>query len=183
MPLPQDAVVDKNIANVEAIGDTIKSIVKQSGTRHKHAAVAVAGSSVITKTISMPASLSSEELEEQIELEADQYIPYSLDEVSLDFEVQGPSDKSAEMVDVLLAASRRENVDDRVEVLEIAGLKAQVIDVEAYAMENAFALIVDQLPDSDADQTVAIVDTGATMTTLNVIYQNRIIYTREQGFE
>lgn len=181
-PLPQDAVVDRNIANVEVIGNTIKSVLKNSNSKQKYAAVAVAGSAVITKVISMPASMTNDELEGQIELEADQYIPYSLDEVSLDFEVLGPNEKNSEMVDVLLAASRKENVEDRVAALEIAGLKAKIVDVEAYAMENTFSLIADQLPDGGDHQTIAIADTGATMTTLNVIHDNRIIYTREQGF-
>ena len=181
-PLPVDAVVDKNIANVEIIGNTIRSVLKTSNSKLKHAAVAVAGSAVITKVISMPGSLSADELEGQIELEADQYIPYSLDEVSLDFEVQGPSEKNSEMVDVLLAASRKENVEDRVAALEIAGLKTKIVDVEAYAIENTFSLIADQLPEGGDHQTIAIADVGSTMTTLNVIHNNRIIYTREQGF-
>lgn len=180
--LPLDAVVDKNIANVEIIGNSIRSVLKGSSSKLKHAAVAVAGSAVITKVISMPASLSADELEGQIELEADQYIPYSLDEVSLDFEVQGPNEKNPEMVDVLLAASRKENVEDRVAALEIAGLKANIVDVEAYAMENTFSLVADQLPEGGDHQTIAIADIGSTMTTLNVIHNNRIIYTREQGF-
>ncbi len=180
--LPVDAVVDKNIANVEIIGNSIKSVLKGSSSKLKHAAVAVAGSAVITKVISMPASLNADELEGQIELEADQYIPYSLDEVSLDFEVQGPNEKNPEMVDVLLAASRKENVEDRVAALEIAGLKANIVDVEAYAMENTFSLVADQLPEGGDHQTIAIADIGSTMTTLNVIHNNRIIYTREQGF-
>lgn len=180
--LPLDAVVDKNIANVEIIGNSIRSVLKGSSSKLKHAAVAVAGSAVITKVISMPASLSADELEGQIELEADQYIPYSLDEVSLDFEVQGPNEKNPEMVDVLLAASRKENVEDRVAALEIAGLKANIVDVEAYAMENTFSLVADQLPEGGDYQTIAIADIGSTMTTLNVIHNNRIIYTREQGF-
>jgi type IV pilus assembly protein PilM len=145
-------------------------------------AVAVASSSVITKVISMPASLTSEELEAQIELEADQYIPYALDEVSLDFEVLGRSEKNSEMEDVLLVASRRENVEDRVAALELAGLKVEIVDVESYALENAFSLVLDQLPEANSGMTVAIADIGATMTTLNVLHRNRIIYTREQGF-
>jgi type IV pilus assembly protein PilM len=181
-PLPLDAVIDKNIAKVEIIGNVIKSVIKQSGTRLKHAAVAVPSSSVITKVISMPASLSEDDLEAQIELEADQYIPYSLDEVSLDFEVQGRADKNPDMVDVLLVASRKENVEDRVAALEMAGLKAEVVDVESYALENACNLILDQLPYYNPDQTIAVADVGSTMTTLNVIHKRRIIYTREQGF-
>jgi len=181
-PLPQDAVIDKNIANVDVIADTIAVAVKQSGTKLKQAAVAVAGSSVMTKMITMPAVLNDDELEEQIMVEADQYVPYSLDDVSFDFEVQHENENNPELVDVLFAASRKENVNDRVEALAKAGLKARVVDVEAFAIENAFTLLADQLPDAIEGQTVAIVDTGATMTTLNVLYNLRTVYTREQGF-
>ena len=181
-PLPPNIVVDKDITNLDVIGNTIQSALKISNSRLKHAAVAVTGSAVISKIISMPADLSDDELKDQIELEADQYIPYSLDEVSLDFEVQGPNEKNPELVDVLLAASRKENVEDRVAALELAGLKAQIVDVEAYAMENAFSLLIDQLPDHSEDVTVAIADIGATMTNVNVVHKNKIIYTREQAF-
>jgi type IV pilus assembly protein PilM len=181
-PLPQDAVVDKTIANVDVIGDVIKTALKQSGSKVKDACVAVSGSAVMTKIISMPASLEEEDMEEQILVEADQYIPYSLDEVRLDFEVQGASKTNPEMVDVLLAASRKENVDDRVDALKKAGLKAKIVDVEAFATENAFTLLADQLPDSMEGQTIAIADVGATMTTLNVMHDYRTVYTREQNF-
>ncbi|PLY15710.1 MAG: pilus assembly protein PilM [Sedimenticola sp.] len=181
-PLPVNAVVEKNIADVDAVGQAIRNVIRRSGTKSKLAAVAVSGSAVITKIITMPASLSDQEMENQIQLEADQYIPYPLEEVNLDFEVLGVSEKNPEMVDVLLAASRSENVDDRVAALEIAGLKAGIVDVEAYAMENAFSQISEQLPDRGEDQTVAMADIGATTTTLNVLHNRKIIYTREQNF-
>lgn len=181
-PLPQDAIVDKNIANVDVIATAIKKAVKQSGTKTKQACVAVAGSSVMTKVISMPGSLTDDEMEEQILVEADQYVPYSLDEVNLDFEVQGKTENNRDMVDVLLAASRRENIEDRVEAIEKAGLKAKIVDVEAFSMENAFTLLADQLPEAIEDQTIAVTDIGATMSTLNVLHNSRTVYTREQGF-
>lgn len=180
--LPPNAVVEKNIADVDAVGNTIRNVVRRSGSRAKQAAVAVSGSAVITKIITMPAALSDQEMENQIQLEADQYIPYPLEEVNIDFEVFGPNEKNPEMVDVLLAASRSENVENRVSALELAGLNPAVVDVEAYAMENAFSLISEQLPDFGVDQTIAIVDIGATNTTLNVLYNSKIIYTREQNF-
>ncbi len=181
-PLPPNSVVEKSIADVDAVGDAIRRAVKRSGTRAKHAAVAVSGSAVITKVISMPASLKPDEMESQIELEADQYIPYPLEEVNLDFEVLGPSQKNADMVDVLLAASRSENVDTRVAAVELGGLIARVVDVEAYAMENVFGLIADQMPAQGDGSTIAVVDVGATMTTLNVLHDGKIIYTRDQVF-
>ena len=181
-PLPANSVIEKNIADVEAVGDAIKRAVKRSASRTKLAAVAVAGSAVITKIIAMPASLTEDEMEQQIELEADQYIPYPLEEVNLDFEVIGPSENDPERIDVLLAASRSENVDIRVAAIELAGLKAKIVDVEAYAMENAFSLLIPQLPEQGIDQTIAVIDIGATMTTLNVMHDRKTIYTREQVF-
>lgn len=180
-PLPPNAVVEKNIVEVEAVGEAIKRAVVRSGTRLKHAAAAVAGSAVITKVIPMPGNLDEDELEDQIQLEASQYIPYPIEEVSLDFEVLGPVQGNPDMVNVLLAASRTENVEVRQSALELGGLTARVMDVEAFAMENAFALIADQLA-VPRDAIVALVDVGATMTTLNVLRAQRSIYTREQVF-
>ena len=181
-PLPQDAVVDKNIANVNVIADAIKLALKRSDSKLKQATVAVSGSAVMTKIITMPASLTDDEMEGQIMIEADQYVPYSLDEVNFDFEVQQVNENNPEMVDVLFVASRKENVDDRVEALLKAGLKARIVDVEAFAMENAFSLLSDQFIESTDAKTVAIADIGATMATLNVIHNGRVVYTREQGF-
>ncbi|RYU60017.1 pilus assembly protein PilM [Methylolobus aquaticus] len=181
-PLAPGAIVDRTVANVELLGDALKAVVKQSGTRLKTAAVAVPTSAVITKIITMPASLGDDELELQIELEADRYIPYPLDEVSLDFEVQGPNARNAELMDVLIVASRKENVDDRLAALDLAGIKAGVVDVESYALENAFSVMLEQLPEHGAGQTTAIADVGATMMTLDVVHDGRSVYVREQGF-
>ena len=181
-PLPPNAVVESSIADVEGVGDAIKRAVKRSGSRAKLVAAAVAGSSVITKVIPMAAALSEDEIESNIEFEADQYIPYPLEEVNLDFEVIGPSESDPEQVDVLLVASRKENVDVRVDALEAAGLVPKVIDVEAYAMENAFSFISSQVPDNGIEKTVAVIDIGATMTTIVILQDQKIIYTREQAF-
>jgi len=181
-PLPPNSVVEKKITDVEAVGEAIKKAVRRSGAKSKLAAAAVAGSAVITKIISMPASLSDSEMEDQIELEADQYIPYPLEEVNLDFEVLGPNENDPERVEVLLAASRSEHVDERVAAIELGGLKAKIIDVEAYAMENAFSLLASQVPDQGVGRIIAVVDVGATMTTLNVIHDQKTLYTREQVF-
>lgn len=181
-PLPPNSVVEKNITDVEAVGEAIRRVAKRAGSRTKFACVAVAGSSVITKVITMPASLSEEEMESQIELEADQYIPYSLEEVNLDFEILGTSEDNPDTVDVLLAASRSENVDSRVAAVELGGLTAKVVDIEAYTLENAFGLITSQIPGGSDDKTIAIIDVGATMTTLSVLHNEKIIYTRDQVF-
>ncbi len=180
-PLPPNAVVEKNIVDVEGVGEAIERLLTRTKTSLKNAAVAVAGSSVITKTIEMDVNLSEDEMEQQIRVEADQYIPYPLEEVSIDFEVQGAVDNRADRVEVLLAACRNEHVEARVDALDIASLVAKVVDVEAYAMERAFGLVANSI-DGGENQTVAIVDIGATMTTLSVLHDSKTIYTREQLF-
>ena len=130
-PLPPNAVVEKNIVEAEAVGDAIRRAMARSGSKAKHGAAAVAGSAVITRTIPMPAELDEDEMEAQIELEAANYVPYPIDEVNVDFEVLGPMPGNPEMRQVLLAASRTENVELRVSALELGGLTARVMDVEA----------------------------------------------------
>ena len=174
-PLPPNAVVEKNIVEPEAVGEAIKRAVS------RHAAAAVAGSAVITKVIPMPADLDDDDMESQIELEAVNYVPYPIEEVNLDFEVLGPMPGNPESVQVLLAASRAENVEVRASALELGGLTPKVMDVEVFAIENAFALLADQL-NIPKDGIVALIDSGATMTTLNVLRNGRNLYNREQVF-
>jgi type IV pilus assembly protein PilM len=179
--LPPNAVVEKNINDQEAVAEVIRAMVKQSKTKLKHAAVAVAGSAVITKLIDLPAGLSDDAMETQISLEADQYIPFPLEEVAIDFEIQGISPRNPEQVEVLLAACRRENVEMRAGVLQLSELVPEKVDIEAYSMERAFELISEQLEDQEG-QVVAIIDIGATMTTLSVLVDGKTVYTREQLF-
>lgn len=181
-PLPFNAVIEGKIENKDEVAAAIKRAVKRSGTKAKDAAVAVSANAAITKVISYSASLSERELEGQIMMEAESLIPYPLDEVRLDFEVLGRSSTDVDAVDVLLAASRSENVDARTEVLEKAGLIPRIVDVEAYTMENAFSLISEQLVNHGQGLTVAIVDIGANMTTLHVLVDGKIAFTREQSF-
>jgi type IV pilus assembly protein PilM len=179
--LPVDAVIEKNVNDVAGVAKAITQVVNQSKTKVKFVSAAVAGSSVITKLVDMPEGLNDDAMEAQLAVEADQYIPYPLEEVAIDFEVQGPSLDTENYDSVLIAACRRETIEARVEAIEEAGLEAKIIDVEAYAMERAFTLIEHQL-DLEPDNTVAVVDIGATMTTLSVLHQGQTIYTREQLF-
>jgi len=181
-PLPSNSVVEKNIAEIEAVGESVRRAVAKAKTKTKLAAVAVSGSSVITKKITMPAALSEEEMEGQVQLEADQYIPYPLEEVNLDFHIIGPSEEGPETVDVLLAACRSENIDARVAAIELGGLTPKVVDVEAYTVETAFRTLTSRIPDEGMGQTIAVVDIGATMTSLCVFHDQKLIYTLEQNF-
>ena len=181
-PLPENAVVEKNISDVEGVGEAIERVVERCKTKVKLAAVAVAGSAVITKTIEMTSTLSEDEMENQLQLEADQYIPYPLEEVALDFEVQRLSPRSEEQVEVLIAACRRENVEMREAALELGGLKAKVVDIEAHCMQRAFDLVRGLFTDDEEGKIIAIVDIGATVTTLSVLTGSGAPYTREQLF-
>lgn len=181
-PLTPNSVVDKNITDIDAVGEAIARAVKKSGTKTKDAAVAVAGSSVITKIITMPANLSDAELESQIQVEADQYIPFPLNEVALDFEVQGANADNPDRIDVLLAASRSDNVDLRVGALQLAGLNAKVVDVEQFALENTVGMIANSKFSDAGDEIIAIADIGSTVTTFSVLEKLKIIYSREQQF-
>ncbi len=181
-PLPVNSVVDKRIEDVEAVGQGIERAVKKSGTRLKTCAVAVSGSSVITRVVPMPANLSDAEMADQILIEADQYIPYDLEEVSYDFSVVGSAEGNSDQVDVLLAASQRDNVGQRVECCEYAGLTAKVVDIEAYAIEHSFELLRHQIPDRGIDKVVAVIDVGTTTMAITMLHDGNVIYTRDQTF-
>ncbi|ENV07257.1 hypothetical protein F967_00238 [Acinetobacter sp. CIP 102637] len=180
MPLPENSVVEKSILNPEAVADALERVVNLANPHTTQVAIAVPTSMVIHKIIEMDADMSDEEREVQIRMDAEQYIPFPLDEVSLDFEVLPDRLANPNRVNVLLVATRTENVDTRVEVLELAGLVAKVADVESYAMERAFSVFADTLP--MGANTVGILDIGHTMTTLSVMQKGKIIYTREQVF-
>jgi type IV pilus assembly protein PilM len=180
--LTKDSVIDGNIANLETVAETVRRCWKKLATRTKNVAIALPTAAVITKKIIVPAGLREEELEFQVEGEANQYIPFALDEVNLDFQVVGPAPSSPEEVEVLIAASRKEKVEDRVAVAEAAGLKALVMDVESYAMQTAFELIRQQLPNEGVDQNVAVVDIGAAIMNITILRNDQVVYTREQAF-
>jgi len=180
--LPAQSIIEKNIKAVDKVAEVIRKLIKQAGVVQKFAALGVAGSSVITRIIQMNSGYSDEQVAEQIEIEADRYIPYPLEEVYYDFEVIGPSSKNSELMDVLLAASRVETVDTRVAAITEAGLKVTVVDIEALAMERAFALIADHLPSKGKGNNIALLDIGATNTVLYVFKNLRIIYNRDQAF-
>ncbi len=180
--LPPNSVSDKTINDIEQVGEAVARAVKKSGTRTKLAAVCVAGSSVITKVISMPAGLSDDEMESQIQVEADQYIPFPLEEVAMDFEVIGESQEGTDRVDVLLAASRTEVVDNVVASIELGGLTAKVVDIEAFAIENTIDLMSKDFPAGTSKDAIAVADVGSAVTTFSVMENMKIIYSREEAF-
>ena len=181
-PTPQNAINEKAIVDAEAVGEAIRRAVKRAGAKSSEVAVAISGDAAITKVIQMPRALRTGDLESQVEMQADQYIPFPMDEVSYDFEVLGPNDKDPDSNDVLLVATRTENVEQRQAAVKSAGLAARIVDVEAFALENACKLMTHQMPDGGIDRTIAVVDFGASSTTFSVLRNLKVVYTRDFAF-
>lgn len=181
-PLERGWITDGNIEKFDEVADAVRRVVRKCGGRTKNAAFALPASAVITKKIILPSGLSDEEMEIQVESEANQYIPFSLDEVSLDYCVIGASDTSAGDVDVLIAASRKEKVQDRQGLAEAAGLKPIVIDIESYASRMAAARLIDSQPNHGKDALVALFEIGAVATSMQVIRNGETLYERDQAF-
>jgi len=179
-PMPSNAIADKVILNIEDVGEAVRRAYKRSRSRLKDAAVAIGGATVITKTVQIPAGLSEREQEEQIELMLPRIIPFSIEDVSYDFEVLGPSENSSNTIDMLLVATRRDNVEHRQAVLEVAGLHAHIVDCEVFALENAYKLLEGR--EGGDEGMVALVDFGSATTAFSVFDKGRIIYTRDQPF-
>ncbi|GAA5141412.1 pilus assembly protein PilM [Thalassotalea piscium] len=181
-PMPRGAIIDREIQDIEAVGNVIAKIRKKITSSVSLAAAAVSGQTVITKVIYMDVALTEQELASQIEIEADSLIPYPLDEVSLDFESLDVNESDPSKMNVLLSAARTESVEARVSALELGGFDTKVIDVESYAVSRAYDLNLALLPDDAANKVVAIVDIGATMTLFSVTDSGKHVYSRDQIF-
>jgi type IV pilus assembly protein PilM len=179
-PLPREAVVDGNIANLDAAAEVLQRAWRRSGSRIRNVAMALPSALVITKKVIVPAGQREEDLELQVESEANQYIPFALDEVNLDFQVLGPAPSGPEECEVLIAASRKDKVEDRVAVAQAAGLKATVMDVESLAALSAMELIEPQLPGGGKNQLITLVDIGASIMRVAMLTNGQVVYTREQ---
>lgn len=180
--LPAGSVADGALGQVDVVSQAVADVVRRSGTKRRDVALGIPGSLVISRQISMPADFTDADIEQQITLESDQFIPYPLEDVYFDFVLLGPNARNPETSDVLLIVARNEVVDRRLQVLSAAGLSAAVVDVEAYALESAFSLISPSLPPSARSGVTAMIDVGAESTTLNVLHRGATIFTREHSF-
>jgi type IV pilus assembly protein PilM len=181
-PLDHGWIVDGTVENFDEVLAAIKRLVKKTGTKTKNAAMALPPSTVINKKMIVPAGLSDQELEAQVEAEANQYIPFALEEASLDFCVVGPLANSPGEVEILIAATRKEKVDDRTALADAAGLKLMVMDVESYASRLALSRLIEQLPTKGLNTTVASFEIGSQATSMQVLRDDKVLYDREQAF-
>lgn len=182
VPLERGWITDGNIEKFDEVAEALRRLVKKSGTKTRNVAMALPPSAVITKKIILPGGMSDQELELQVETEANQYIPFPLDEVSLDFCIVGPSAASSGDVEVLIAASRREKVQDIQGLAEAAGLKPVIVDVESYASRLATGRLIENLPDKGVGSIVALFEVGALTTSMQVIRNDEVLYERDQAF-
>jgi type IV pilus assembly protein PilM len=181
-PLEKGWVVDGNVEKFDEVADALRRVIRKSGSKTKSAALALPASAVITRRILLPAELSGDEMETQVESEANQYIPFSLDEVSLDYCVIGPSLSSPSDVEVLIAASRKEKVQDRQGLAEAAGLKPIIIDIESYASRLAADRLIKLTPSAGKDALIALVEIGSATTAMQVVLNGDVVYERDQAF-
>ena len=181
-PFEKGWITDGQIEKFDEVAEAVRRVLAKSGAKTRQVVMAMPQSAVITKKIMLPAGLREEEMELQVESEANQYIPFSLDEVSLDFCVIGPSPTSAGDVEVLIAASRKDRVQDRQGLAEAAGLKPVVLDIESYASRLAMSRVVSALPNEGRDALVALFEIGADTTSLKVLRDDEMLYDRDQAF-
>ena len=188
--LPEGVIFDREIVDVKKIAEVLSAVYKKSGARSRNVAVAVSGSSVISNYIDLPSSLTSKQMESRIQLEADAIIPFPLEDINLDFAVVGRNAVNKDEVRVQVVACQRDYVDRRKEVVQLAGLKPLVVDVETFAFARAYQTLINaeyQIPKKqqgliEKDDVVAIVDIGATQFTFLVLSNQAIIYSVEQPF-
>jgi len=180
--LPVDAVADHQILKPDVVAAALARAKKRSGSNTRDAAIAVSGPGVISKIIDMPADMSDADMEQQIAFDAEHYIPHPIEEVNLDFQVLERDPDNSDTNRVLLIACRRDTIEMRIGALEMAGMTARLVDIEAYALQNACTLLVEQIPELAGDATTAVFDIGADRTRLNIEHAGRSVYSRDIGF-
>lgn len=179
---PKGSLIDYQMQDVEKISQSVKQLVKLLPSRQRFVATSVSGSNVISKVTQIDNKLSTSELESHIEMEAEQLIPFPLDEISLDFEVLGPNLNDPTRNDVLVSAARTESITSRVTTLQDSGLQVKVVDVSLHALARSMVALVPELTTSRTDAVCALVDIGAVSLTFGVMVNGEVVYSRLQSF-
>ena len=177
-PIEKGLIVDNHFEDISKLTEVLKQIRKNFPTSYKNAAIAVTGADVITKIIPMNANMNELELEAQVEIEAENSIPFPIDEIFLDFEIVAPNANNKELNNILVSAARKETVLSQVDCVEAAGLKTKIVDVASHALTRACELVFMR---EDYDKGIAVIDIGASQTTLNIVYQDEVIFSRSKN--
>jgi len=179
-PLPPQAMTDQMVTDPDAVASAIARAHKRARIRRKHVATSVAGASVITKKVTIPVALKELEQQAQVWMEASHHLPGGIESMHLDYQTLGPDPKEeADQLTALLVACKREVIDGYRQAIEQAGLKASVIDVDPFAVENAYELGASP---KALDRTVALLNVGTEITNINVLHQGQSLFTRDHYF-
>jgi type IV pilus assembly protein PilM len=174
LPLPAEAIVDNTLMDSSSIVETVKNLLGSLSVKAKEAVCSISGNSVIIRKISLPV-MPVEELEDQIHWEAEQYIPFDINDVNVDFEILSPDDQDPSKMNVLLVASKKDIINDYLAVFAEAGLKLVVVDVDSFAVQNAYET---NYPD-EGNEVVALVNIGASIINLNIVRGGYSLFTRD----
>jgi len=174
LPLPAEAIVDNTLMDSSSIVETVRQLLSSLGVKAKEAACSISGNSVIIRKISLPV-MPVEELEDQIHWEAEQYIPFDINDVNVDFQILSPDEQDPSKMNVLLVASKKDIINDYLSVFAEAGLKLVVVDVDSFAVQNAYET---NYP-VDPEQVVALVNIGASIFNLNIVRDGVSLFTRD----
>lgn len=176
LPLPPELIVDGSIIDSLRLIDSLKELVKKAKIKTKDAAISIAGhSSVIIKRVSLP-EMSEEELSESIKFEAEQYIPFDIEDVNLDFQILGPKEEAGQM-DVMLVAVKKDIINEYLSVVKEAGLNPLIVDVNSFALENIYEVSYEIEP----DKNIAIVNIGASTINMNILKGGISVFTRDSA--
>ncbi|OGU14417.1 MAG: pilus assembly protein PilM [Geobacteraceae bacterium GWC2_53_11] len=173
-PLPPEAIVDNTLMDSTAIASAIKNLIASLGIKIKDVVCSISGNSVIIRKIVLPA-MPQEELEDQISWEAEQYIPFDINDVNMDFQILSPDNNDPSKMNVLLVASKKDIINDYVSVFSEAGMQLSVVDVDSFAVQNAFEANYDY----SSEDILALVNIGASVMNINVIKAGITLFTRD----
>lgn len=171
--IPQGAIEDGAINDPENIAGLIREMFKSYNIRESNIAISIGGYSVIVKKITVQ-TMEEEQLQETIHFEAEQYIPFDISDVNLDFQILGPNENNPNQMNVFLVAAKKEMVNDYINLATMAGLNPCIVDVEAFALQNIFEINYDS-----KDENVALIDIGASKTSLNILKDNASVFMRD----
>lgn len=176
-PLREGAVVERRIRDRREVADTLCRAVEHGRLKSHKAVVAIPGAAAITRTLSLPASLSDDDIEARIQMESEKYVPFPINEVAFDFRRLGRQARYDDQQDVLLVACRRQNIELLTAMLEEAGLEAVAVDIEGFALERMWRELETQF--DDHDEATALVDIGANLCAFHILKGGRIVYSRD----
>lgn len=176
VPLTPEVIVDGAIMDANRVVEAIRVLLQEQRVKSKDTAISVSGHSVIAKRIPLP-EMSEEELSESIRWEAEQYIPFAIDDVNLDFQILGKSPDKQGQMDVLLVAVKKEKITDYLTTVTEAGLNPLIVDVDAFAVENMHEINYE----FERNRVVALINLGASVMNINILKDGVSIFTRDSA--